>query len=245
MNPKILQSALSSGYIGGAVGGTIGGLKEMYKGKDGDVLAGIAGGSIVGSAIGLGIGAGRGRFKERFITEASTGGIGKQATEQASKVYAKNGMPNNTNDLDVAKQISKATAGDTAPIKLKNNDLIEDEMDGEYWLAAIDDIEGIRDSAYLAHQMGDRRYSDYSGNPITYMNQERQNLNMYKRKGIEHTYDQRNYDHGDLDELVKGLTENRAIVHDGIDKINTDFKQEYFNGLKESIREKLRNKGKL
>lgn len=138
---NISRMAKAAG-IGSAVGATIGGIKEA-RDKDGDVLGGIVGGAFVGSIGGAGISVGKQALKNKLIAKAYDQNISDSVMAEAEKVYAKHGMPDSTNDLkvakqiskaqkpaqsnvinnaqdlDIAKQVSKATAGNTAPIQTK------------------------------------------------------------------------------------------------------------------------------
>lgn len=220
---NISKMARAAG-IGSAVGATIGGIKES-RDKDGDILGGIVGGAIVGSIGGAGISAGKQALQNKLTSKVYNQSISNSVMAEAEKVYAKHGMPSNTNDLNVAAQISKATPGNTKPIipTLNNTEAesIEtalkpkkfsnfheaqreawkgvndlDDIDFEHQLNQLDEYDAWYYDAYDAHKQG--YFSDFElGLP-------------------EKEY-----------EIVPGYT----------------VRQAYFDGLKDSIKENLRAKG--
>lgn len=105
-----MARAAGIGSAVGAVGGIIKTSNDSEPDTSSNILGGIVGGAIVGSIGGAGISAGRQAFK-KIASDTSS-----EVVENATKVSAKNGVPNATKDLDIAKQVSKATAGNTAPV---------------------------------------------------------------------------------------------------------------------------------
>lgn len=246
----ISRMAMSAG-IGSAVGATIGGLKEANKvanQEDGNILGGIVGGSIVGGIGGAGISAGKQFLDAKRIARASNLNISDTLSKRTSTPSAKSNVINNTQDLNVAKQVSQATAGDTAPIKLQNTiiddaeDFFDDDMEGELLMADMDVLDGAYDSAYKIHQFGDRRlglYRSYDGNPITYRDRTLDEERRYLNKGVFNAkLVQREYDHGFGDSIEEKLNDVDYYLTD-------EYKQAYFAGLKDSIKDNLRNKGYL
>jgi hypothetical protein len=150
---NISRMARAAG-IGSAVGATIGGIKEA-RDKDGDVLGGIVGGAFVGSVGGAGISAGRQILNAKRIAKAYSQSISDDVVNKAANTYAKNGMPNNTKDLSVAKQVSKATSGNTAPIREFSDFELESALDD------MDRIRGAYDAGYTYKEAGLSDYRDH------------------------------------------------------------------------------------
>lgn len=121
-----MARAAGIGSAVGAVGGIIKASNDSEPDTSSNILGGIVGGAIVGSIGGAGISAGRQALNAKKLTSNAS----NQVVENATKISAKNGVPNNVNDLNVAKQISKATAGDTAPILSgpRYGNIITDEL---------------------------------------------------------------------------------------------------------------------
>lgn len=171
---NISRMARAAG-IGSAVGATIGGIKEA-RDKDGDVLGGIVGGAFVGSIGGAGISVGKQALKNKLIAKAYDQNISDSVMAGAEKVYAKHGMPDSTNDLKVAKQISKATSGNTPPIQQEISDF---ELESS--IADVDEIMARYEAGY-----------DYKESGLTdYRDRMRQSKGFYQSMG---TYQQL-YDH--------------------------------------------------
>jgi hypothetical protein len=105
-----MARAAGIGSAVGAVGGIIKTANDSEPDTPSNILGGIVGGALVGSIGGAGISAGRQAFK-KIASDTSN-----EVVENATKVSAKNGVPNATKDLEVAKQVSKATAGNTTPV---------------------------------------------------------------------------------------------------------------------------------
>lgn len=114
-----MARAAGIGSAVGAVGGIIKASNDSEPNTSSNILGGIVGGAIVGSIGGAGISAGRQALNAKRIAKAYDQSISDSVMAGAEKVYTKHGMPNATKDLDIAKQVSKATAGNTAPIQTK------------------------------------------------------------------------------------------------------------------------------
>ena len=145
---NISKMAKAAG-IGSAVGATIGGIKEAQD-KNGDVLGGIVGGAFVGSIGGAGISAGRQYLQAKKLANASGSSIADIVTKntpttQVSTPQQPVTQPSvikNTQDLDVAKQVSRATAGNTSPIQVNSaqSRTIEELVDDYYGPGTSADI---------------------------------------------------------------------------------------------------------
>lgn len=220
---NISKMARAAG-IGSAVGATIGGIKES-RDKDGDILGGIVGGAFVGSIGGAGISAGKQALQNKLTSKAYNQNISDSVMAEAEKVYAKHEMPSNTNDLNVAAQISKATPGNTKPITPTLNNTEAESIETalkpkkfsnfheaqEASWKGYNDIDGMEDELRLAEQDD---YASWYSNAYTAHKQ------------------------GYVGDYLLGLPEKEYEIVPGY-----TARQAYFDGLKDSIKENLRAKG--
>ena len=116
-----MARAAGIGSAVGAVGGIIKTSNDSEPDTSSNILGGIVGGAIVGSIGGAGISAGRQYLQAKRLANAAGSDTVEAAVKQASKAQkpAQSNVINNAQDLDIAKQVSKATAGNTAPIQTK------------------------------------------------------------------------------------------------------------------------------
>lgn len=116
-----MARAAGIGSAVGAVGGIIKTSNDSEPDTSSNILGGIVGGAIVGSIGGAGISAGRQYLQAKRLANAAGSDTVEAAVKQTSKAQkpAQSNVINNAQDLDIAKQVSKATAGNTAPIQTK------------------------------------------------------------------------------------------------------------------------------
>ena len=116
-----MARAAGIGSAVGAVGGIIKTANDSEPDTSSNILGGIVGGAIVGSIGGAGISAGRQYLQAKRLANAAGSDTVEAAAKQASKAQksTQSSVINNAQDLDIAKQVSKATAGNTAPIQTR------------------------------------------------------------------------------------------------------------------------------
>ena len=121
-----MARAAGIGSAVGAVGGIIKTTNDSEPDTSSNILGGIVGGAIVGSIGGASISAGRQYLQAKRLANATGSDIAEVAAKQAStpqvskaQKSTQSSVINNAQDLDIAKQVSKATAGNTAPIQTK------------------------------------------------------------------------------------------------------------------------------
>jgi hypothetical protein len=121
VNINKMARAAGIGSAVGAVGGIIKTANDSEPDTSSNILGGIVGGALVGSVGGAGISAPRQYLQAKRLANAAGSDIVEAAAKQASKAQksTQSSVINNAQDLDIAKQVSKATAGNTAPIQTK------------------------------------------------------------------------------------------------------------------------------
>ena len=153
-----MARAAGIGSAVGAVGGIIKTANDSEPNTSSNILGGIVGGALVGSVGGAGISAGRQYLQAKRLANVTGSDIAEVAAKQASKAQkpAQSSVINNAQDLDIAKQVSKATAGNTAPIQTKpvhiNNTQINNTQNGT--------IEKLIDDYYGPGTSADKYVSD-------------------------------------------------------------------------------------
>lgn len=168
---NISKMARAAG-IGSAVGATIGGIKES-RDKDGDILGGIVGGAFVGSIGGAGVSLGKQMLQSKLTGKAYNQSVSDSVMAKAKNTYAKHGAPNPNKDLKVAEQVSKATAGNTAPIREFSDFELESAV------ADMDAMRGAYDAGYSYKEAGLGDYRDYM----------RRSKNVYRQDTYQQMYD--------------------------------------------------------
>lgn len=145
-----MARAAGIGSAVGAVGGIIKASNDSEPNTSSNILGGVVGGAIVGSIGGAGISAGRQYLQAKRLANAAGSDTVEAAVKQTSKAQkpAQSNVINNAQDLDIAKQVSKATAGNTAPIQTKpvhvnstQNGTIEKLIDDYYGPGTSDYLE--------------------------------------------------------------------------------------------------------
>lgn len=214
--------------IGSVVGATIGGIKESRKesrDKDGDILGGIVGGAIVGSIGGAGISAGKQALQNKLTSKVYNQSISNSVMAEAEKVYAKHGMPSNTNDLNVATQISKATPGNTKPITPTLNNTEAESIETALKPKKFSNFHEAQEASW-------KGYNDINGMEDEFRLNQLDEYNAWY-------YDAYNaHKRGYVGDYLLGLPKNDYEIVPGY-----TTRQAYFDGLKDSIKDNLRAKG--
>ncbi len=162
MNINKMARAAGIGSAVGAVGGIIKISSDSEPDTSSNILGGIVGGALVGAVGGAGISAGRQYLQAKKMANVTGSDIAEVVAKRASTPQApkaqkstQSSVINNAQDLNVAKQVSQATAGNTAPIREF------DDFELESAVADIDEMMAAYDAGYSYKEAGLGDYRDH------------------------------------------------------------------------------------